>query len=333
MRLDLDDEQLLIQQAARDVLTARASIRRAREVADRPDGFDATLWGELCELGWPATAIPEGHAGQGLGLIDLAILLEEHGRGCAPTPLLGTVLAGLALSAAGTDFQQGRWLPELAGGASAACGFCAGRGAPTVAADISGALVAVLVDLDGGAAHLVVDPACRSAATIDRTRAYGIVLPGLAEPLGGDVTAALDRMLVAVAAELVGLSQRALDLTAEYLKDRRQFGQPIGAFQSVAHLAAEMFRDVEGARWATRAAAAAIDLGHDDATAVAAVAASAAADAAVDVTSTAIQLHGAVGFTWEADVHLLYKRALVTARLVGGAETHRTRALRAALGH
>jgi alkylation response protein AidB-like acyl-CoA dehydrogenase len=331
MRLDLDDAQRDIQQAVRDLLASRDSVGRARAMDGAAAPFDAQLWDELCELGWPGIAIPERHDGRGLGLVELAVVLEEHGRGCAPTPLLGAALAGLALVEAGSEAQQDRWLGELGRGAPAAFGFTHGGNAAPLVGDAGHADVAVLIPLDSGPATLVERPLVAPADTIDATRAYGTLATDIGEPLPGDGESARDHMLVAVAAELVGLGQRALDTSVEYARDRRQFGTPIGAFQSVAHLAAEMYRDVEGARWATRAAAAAIDLDHDDTTAVAAVAAAAAADAAVNVTSTAIQLHGAIGFTWEADVHLFYKRAHATARLIAGSHPHRARALRAAL--
>lgn len=331
MRLDLDDGQREIEQAVRELFASRDVLARTREIADGDAPFDAPLWDELRALGWAGIAVPEAHGGMGLGMVELTLLLEGHGRACAATPLLGCALAGLALTQAGGDDQRQRWLGELAAGALSAFGFPDGGAESVLVGDAGDAGLAVLVDGDRGEGLLVERPVLTPAATIDPTRAYATLPGGAGAMLPGDIGAARDRMLVALAAEMVGLAQRALDVTVEYVRDRQQFGTPIGAFQSVAHLAAEMFRDVEAARSSTRAAAAAIDAERDDTAQLAAIAAACTADAAVNVTSTAIQLHGAVGFTWEADPHFLYKRAHVTARLIGGARPHRVRALREAL--
>ena len=144
------------------------------------------------------------------------------------------------------------------------------------------------------------------------------------------MSAALDRALVAVSAELVGVCQRALDMTVEYVKERKQFGVPVGTFQAVHHGAAQMLLDTEGGRAAAYYAAWAADAEPERLPAAAAMAKAWSSDAGRSVTGAAIQLHGGIGFTWEADVHWLFKRAQIGSRLFGGAAAHRARVTRLA---
>jgi alkylation response protein AidB-like acyl-CoA dehydrogenase len=130
---------------------------------------------------------------------------------------------------------------------------------------------------------------------------------------------------VAVSAELVGVCDRAVEMTVAYVKERRQFGVPVGSYQAVSHRCAQMLLDSERARSSTAFAAWAADAGSERLPEAAAMAKAAASEAAVDVTASAIQAHGGIGFTWEADVHWLYKRALVDASLLGGAKQQRGR--------
>jgi alkylation response protein AidB-like acyl-CoA dehydrogenase len=164
-------------------------------------------------------------------------------------------------------------------------------------------------------------------ASIDSTRSAARVEapPDAGEALNGDVGAALDRALVAVASELVGVCDRALEMTVAYVKDRRQFGVPVGAYQAVSHRCAQMLLDTERARSLTAFAAWTADADPERLPEAAAMAKAAASDAGREVTADAIQAHGGIGFTWEADVHWLYKRAQVDAALLGGAKHHRAR--------
>jgi alkylation response protein AidB-like acyl-CoA dehydrogenase len=148
---------------------------------------------------------------------------------------------------------------------------------------------------------------------------------GSGEPLGGD---ALDRALVPVAAELVGVCDRALEMTVAYVKDRKQFGVPVGSYQAVSHRCAQMLLDTEKARATTAFAAWAADADPERLAEAASMAKAAASDAGREVTAAAIQMHGGIGFTWEADVHWLYKRAQIDAALLGGAKAHRARLTR-----
>jgi alkylation response protein AidB-like acyl-CoA dehydrogenase len=162
-------------------------------------------------------------------------------------------------------------------------------------------------------------------ASIDSTRSTARVSApeDAGEPLEGDVAAGVDRALVAVSSELVGVSDRALEMTVAYVKERRQFGVSVGSYQAVSHRCAQMLLDTEKARSTAAFAAWTADADPERLPEAAAMAKAAASDAGREVTSSAIQAHGGIGFTWEADVHWLYKRAQLDAALLGGAKVQR----------
>jgi alkylation response protein AidB-like acyl-CoA dehydrogenase len=317
---DLTDDQKEIKRVARELLADRSPFPKVREAAEAGE-YDAALWRELTELGWPGIAVAEEHGGQGLGAVELAVLLEELGYACAATPYLSTAVAAAVIQAAGTPAQQSRWLPGLASGE-----LSAGVGTPELAADAAGAAVAVLID--GGEAVLVEAPDAEMLTSIDSTRRYATVR-GDGEPLGAG---AIDRIYGAVAAEVVGICQRALDMTLEYVKDRKQFGVPVGSFQAVSHRCAQMLLHTESARSTAYYAAWAAEADRVRLAEAAALAGAAAADGGREVTASAIQAHGGIGFTWEADVHWLYKRAQLDAALLGGARRHREALAKSAAG-
>ena len=292
--------------------------------------YDDALWRELGELGWPGIAVAEEHGGQGLGVVELAILLEELGFALAVTPFLGTALAAAVLEQGGSDAQRERWLPGLAAGELVGAVGTARDGVAELVADGATADVLVLVEADGSArvaarAEAQVEP----VAAIDPTRRYARVRAD-GEALTGDVAAGVDRATVAVAAELVGVCQRALEMTLAYVKERKQFDTPVGAYQAVSHRCAAMLRETEGARSATYFAAWTADAEPQRLREGASLAKVAASGAGREVTASAIQAHGGIGFTWEADVHWLYKRAQLDSVLLGGAGEHRARLARIA---
>jgi alkylation response protein AidB-like acyl-CoA dehydrogenase len=325
MDFGLTDDQREIQRTARELLAERARPERVREHAEAGSS-DVELWRELSELGWPGIAVGEEHGGQGLGMVALAILCEELGRTLAPVPFLPSALAATAIEHAGSPEQRERWLPRLAAGEL--------RGALAEASDgvaelvIGGAEADVLVLVQDGAAELLTreQASIEPLSAIDPTRpAARVSGRGGGETLPGDLTGALARALVAVSAELVGVCGAALAMTVEYVKERRQFGTPVGAFQAVSHRCAQMLLDTETARSATSYAAWAADADPALLGEAAAMAKASASQAGRDVTAAAIQLHGGIGFTWEADVHWLYKRAQLDAALLGGAGRQRMR--------
>jgi alkylation response protein AidB-like acyl-CoA dehydrogenase len=317
MRFTLSEDQQEIKRTAHDLLANRSTMAKVRESAEA-GAYDDALTRELGELGWPGIAVGEEHGGQGLGIVELAVLLEELGYACAPTPFLGTALAALAIEHAGSADQQQRWLPGLASGElRGALGT-----ADSLIPDAPGADVVVVVDAAAGTAHVA--EGVEEVESVDPTRRHGRAT-GSGEALEGDVGAAIDRALVAVSAELVGVCQRALDMTVEYVKERKQFGVPVGTFQAVHHGAAQMLLDTEGGRAATYYAAWAADAEPQRLPMAAAMAKAWTSDAGRSVTGAAIQLHGGIGFTWEADVHWLYKRAQLDSALLGSAASHRAR--------
>src|SRR4051794_8704333 len=329
MNFDLSEDQHQIKRTARELLASRSTWEKVRGAAEA-GRYDDDLFKEVSELGWPGIAVSEEHGGQGLGMVELAVLLEELGYACAVTPFLGSVLAALVIEHAGSAEQRSRWLPSLAGGeARGALGIVGPDGAAELVPDAPGAAVVVLADVEAGTATLL-EGGGEDTASIDPTRRYGRVEGG-GEPLGGDVAAALDRAAIAVAAELVGVCQRALDMTIAYVKERKQFGVPVGSFQAVQHRAAQMLRDTESARAATYFAAWAADADPERLGIAAAMAKATASDAGRTVTGDGIQLHGGIGFTWEADLHWLFKRAQLDSRFLGGAATHRARIARLAV--
>jgi alkylation response protein AidB-like acyl-CoA dehydrogenase len=318
MDFDLTDDQKEIKRVAKELLADRSPLTKVREAAEAGEYSDA-LWRELCELGWPGIAVAEEHGGQGLGAVELAVLLEELGYACAATPFLSTAVTAAVIQSAGTAEQQARWLPGLASGESTA-----GIGTSELMADGVGADVVVLID--GDDAFLVEAPQAETLVSIDSTRRFATVNAD-GEPLAPH---AVERIRAAISAEVVGICQRALDMTLAYVKDRRQFGVAVGSFQAVSHRCAQMLLQTESARSTAYYAAWAADAAPDRLTEASALAAAAAADSGREVTASAIQAHGGIGFTWEADVHWLYKRAQLDTAMLGGARRHREALARSA---
>ncbi len=330
MDFGLTDDQREIQRTARELLNERARPERVREHAEAGTQDDS-LWHELCELGWPGIAIAEEYGGQGLGRIELSILCEELGRSLAPVPFLSSALAATLIEHAGSPEQRERWLPGLATGEIDGALGVSVDGVAELVAGAAQAAVIVLVEDDRGTGRTLTSEQAEilPVASIDPTRPAARVRasedwnPNHPESLPGDVSAALDRALVAVSSELVGVCDRALEMTLAYVKERKQFGVPVGSFQAVSHRCAQMLLDTEKARSLTASAAWSADADPDGLAEAAAMAKAAASDAGREVTASAIQMHGGIGFTWEADVHWLYKRAQLDAVLLGGAGRNR----------
>lgn len=356
MDFGLSEEQRLLEQTLRRWLEEQVPVARVREVAARPDAFDATLWRGLAELGVLGLLVPEAHGGGGLGLLDAALAMESLARAAAPVPFLGSaVLAPTALRAAGTESQQRTWLPRLAGGEArigVALGELTGRrddaalrveggrlaGRALFAIDAVGA-DALVVALDrehlalvpADAAHLAVTP----LATIDRTRrvaelAFDGVGPieWLGSPAGtpGAAARVLAAGRIALAADALGAAERALEMAVAYAKQRVQFGRPIGSFQAVKHLCAEMTAELEPARSLLWYAAWAFDHRPGEAVLMAAHAKAHCAEVASAIVRTSTEVYGGYGFTDEGDLHLWFKRAGLDRQLLGGPEAVRAEA-------
>jgi alkylation response protein AidB-like acyl-CoA dehydrogenase len=314
---DLSEDQHALALAAAGLLAAKAE---PRVVVDRGGGWDDGLWRAMVDQGWPGIAVPEADGGVGLGLVEAAVLAEAVGGAVAPAPIVPQLIALDALGATA-------WRPRLIDGSAVAAVAWSGQReavpyAPSaaVAVGVVGTEL-VVADLTGR------QP--RAEPAMDRTREVGwLDLTAIAsEPVGGPEAARrfLDVGAALHAAELLGVSQRMLDVSVQYAKDRVQFGRPIGSFQAVKHRCADMLVDVEGMRSAAYYAAWCLDARHPDASVAASTAKTWCSDAAMRVTQSALQVHGGIGFTWESDVHLYLKRAQLSALLFGDATYHRAR--------
>jgi alkylation response protein AidB-like acyl-CoA dehydrogenase len=365
MYFDLTDEQQAIKSTAHDFLASRFKSERLREIAASDDGFDAAGWTEMAELGWTGLAVPEEWGGQGLGIVELAVLFEEMGYALAPSPLFSNTIAGLALTLCGSDDLRERYLRPLAAGelrgtpALWDAGSPAAPGGFTMEAKADGGGVVLdgekilvpdaasadffLVATSDGKRHLVERAADGVTVTaepsIDPTRRFSSVrfdgvrvaaadtLPG-AE---GDYYPVFFRLCVALAAESTGIAQRTMEMAVEYAKDRQQFGRPIGAYQAVSHRCAQMLLETENARSAVYGAAWAADAEPESLPLAASTAKAYASDAGWRVPDASIQVHGGIGFTWEHDLHFFLKRGRSNAAIFGDAKWHRERVADAVL--
>jgi alkylation response protein AidB-like acyl-CoA dehydrogenase len=323
------------------------------------------LWSHMAGLGWMGLAIPEDEGGIGYTLVDRAILAEEMGRANLPLPWFTTLcLAAETIRAAATPEQRKDLLGKIASGQARATlalmepGGAISPGAIAARAEVSGGKVKLsgtktfvpdlqTADIVIVAARLEDQPALialevadlaevTSEPTLDQTRPLStIVLDGIEIPedriLGGGpcgwapIEQALDRAATILAAEMAGGSQHCLDLSIEYAKVRKQFGRPIGSFQGVSHRCSEMLLQIEGARSLTYYAAWCCDEDAANAPIAVSSAKAAASDTFRSCTAQAIQIHGGIGFTWEANLHLWYRRAFWSAAYLGDAVTHRER--------
>jgi alkylation response protein AidB-like acyl-CoA dehydrogenase len=321
MRFDLTDDQRAVRDAIDDLCRTRWDSQALRRYVGGEDDGSA-LWAELVAAGWTGVTVPEEYGGQGLGMVELALVCEGLGRAMAPAHFFGNAAAATLVVTAGTDEQRQRWLPGFArGDARGAMGMLQPDGS-ALALDAGGADAVVLVA--PGGARLAGADGCRVEPVegVDLTRRLSRVFPAAAEELGSCATAAIDRIEVALSAELVGVAQRAMDLAVDHARTRQQFGRPIGAYQAVSHRCADMLLDVESARSAVLYAAWTADNDADALPFAASVAKVAAAQGAWRVTTSSLQVHGGIGFTWEHDCHLLLRRASASGRLLGSVDFH-----------
>jgi alkylation response protein AidB-like acyl-CoA dehydrogenase len=321
MDFDLSDDQLALRAGARELLDAQASSARLRAHTETGVGFDTALWSAMADQGWLGIEVAEAQGGVGLGAVEVAVLCEELGRHAAPAPFVSTVLAIDALRGAGED----AWIDRLVSGDALACvAWDATAPVPYApSADIA------VVITDDGVYVMEIDDRPRRQPAMDLTRELGWLAydPARARRLGGvDArTRLLDRGAVFCAADMLGSASRALDLAVEHAKDRVQFGRPIGSFQAVKHRCADMLVDVEGMRSTVYWAAWCIGAGDPEASVAASTAKTWCSDASKRVMSSALQVHGGIGFTWEHDLHFFMKRAQLDQLAFGDASAHRAR--------
>jgi alkylation response protein AidB-like acyl-CoA dehydrogenase len=324
LNFDFTDDQQAIKRTARDFLASRYKAEKVRELAES-GSYDDALWGEISELGWPGIFIPEEYGGQGLGVVELVIVMEELGYALAPSPFFSNVAAGLAILHGGSEDQKQRWLPGIAAGEERGTVGVVTNGEAPLVPDADSASVIVLIDGDSATVVEAGDAEIERRDAIDSTRRFSSVRAEGGEPLGGDFSAGIDRAEAALAAELVGIGQRVMEMAVEYAKDRKQFDRPIGSYQAVSHACAQMLLEVESSRSAVYYAGWASDYEPESAALAASVAKAYAADAGWNVTAAALQVHGGIGFTWEHDLHFFLKRARTDGHLLGSARHHRER--------
>ncbi len=361
MQFSFNEEETLLQESVSGFLASHGSSAAMRSAIDSEPGYDPALWRSIVgEMGMGGIAFPARLGGAEMGHVGLAIAMMEMGRVLLPSPYFSSIgMAAQAILNAGTEAQQDALLPGVISGDTIAT--LAWRGlerTPAIAvrfqngqldgeagfvpyAHVSGLLV-VAAKADDGKTVLVALPADTAGVTIERhvsmdlTRPLSTVrLAGVAvahdQILGGDADAAsalaltLDLARIALAAENAGGAEGVLDLTVAYTKDRVQFGRPIGSFQALKHRMADMMVEVETAKTGAYYAACMVDEGSNELEEAAAIANSYSADAFMGATGNAIQLHGGIGFTWEHDAHLFFKRARANAVLLGDPSSQRVR--------
>jgi len=347
MNFEFSEEQLFIREQARNFLGRECPPALVRGVLDSDRGHDEGLWRQIAGLGWTAMAIPEDCGGLGLGYLELCVIAEELGRALAPVPFSSSVyLAAEAIKRWGTDAQRQAYLPRLASGeligtlahseglgaarvsARVAGGRASGRKLPVPDGDSAGLAVLSALDERGELRLYLVELDAAGVSreplqSIDPSRAQAaITLDGAAaEPLGDAGATALQALLdgaaVMLAFEQLGTAQAAMDTGLAYTRQRYAFGRPVASFQAIKHRFADMFVALELARANAYYGAWALATDAPDLPLAAATARVSASEAGWFVTRENIQVHGGMGFTWEFDCHLYYRRAQLLSCAVG----------------
>ena len=351
MTFMLNDEQGMLKESARDFFREQAPVSRLRKHRDaKQNGRDPELWREMSAMGWAGVITPEEFGGAGLGYVALGAVLEESGRTLVASPLHSSALAGAsALMLAGTDAQKQKWLPKIAAGEVVATvavdegahhaprksklafggGKLTGEKAYVADGHIADLFVVAGADalyvLKAGAAGVT----RRELVTADSRGAADLKFEAApAEKMNGGadvIDAILDRARIGLAAEMLGTATEAFEITSEYLKTRRQFGQVIGGFQALQHRAAKLFTELELTRSCVLAALDALDRNDKRVPEFASLAKARACETLHLASNEMVQLHGGIGMTDEHDAGLYLKRARAAEALYGGASFHRDR--------
>lgn len=353
MQFDFSEEQKELAQSVRRFFQRECPPGIVREVIDGDASFHAGLWAKLAEQGFLAAAIPEEFGGVGAGYLELCLVAQECGRALAPVPTVSSIyLAAEFLLAAGSEEQKAAWLPRIAiGDVVGTLALAGGPGEPraeTLGASVSqGKLSGVkLPVLHGDAAHLAIVLANDEAnapslylvdlsapgvrreplKVIDQSRkAARLIFDNVpAERLGeagqgfAILDAVRDRAAVLVAFEQIGGAEAALEMACQYARDRYAFGRQIGSFQAIKHMLADCYVSLELARSNCYYGAWALSAGSDRLASAAAHARVASTIAFQQCSANNIQTHGGMGFTWEFDCHLHYRRSNALALVLGG---------------
>ena len=356
MNFDFSDEQKQLRDEARKFLAEKCPPKTVRTVLEGKQPYDRELWKGLADMGFLGVAIPEAYGGAGAGHLELCVLAEEMGRALAPVPFSSTVyLAAEALLLAGSDAQRQKWLPLVASGeAIGTLALFEGKGNPSPEgiklSAAGGGLNGVKKPVPDGAIADFAIVAARAGSSGRETdislflvdmKAEGVEAKSLinvdpsrgqaeltfrnckAEPLGranegwSIVSQLLDRAAVLMAFEQVGGADRALEMGRDYALDRIAFGRPIGSFQAVKHMLADMYVSATLARSNCYYGAWALSTNASELPEAAAAARISATQAFQHCAKNNIQVHGGMGFTWEFDCHLYYRRANAAALSLG----------------
>jgi acyl-CoA dehydrogenase len=346
-----DQEQLRGQ--VRRFLGDKCPMAAVRTILDGPEPFNRALYREMGDIGLLGATIPEAYGGSGIGPLELCVVAEEAGRVLAPVPLSSSIyLAAEFLMAAGSEAQKSDWLPKLATGEAVGTFAHAERAGrvseQTILASVNGnrlrgvkapvpdgdvadvAIVSArgprgislwLVDLAGAGVRR------ERLENIDPTRSQARLIfdDAPAEPLAGKVWSTLSRVLdraaVLMAFEQIGGADRALEMARDYALERMAFGRPIGSFQAIKHMLCDMYVSTTLARSNCYYGAWAISTEATELSVAAATARVSATQAFLLCTKNNIQVHGGIGFTWEYDCHLYYRRANALALALGSQST------------
>jgi len=347
VRFELNDDQRELREFVRAFLERHAGPEAVRAAALDGDGFAREAWERLTgEMELTALAIDPERGGAGASFVEVGIALEELGRTLLPVPYLPTVVAAAALAGAP---EAGELLERIAGGAAAAVALDgdgiearAGAGGLLVSGTASYVIDAPHAELFVCAARLDGEPTpvalrrgegveVEPLMTLDATRRQGELrldgAPALRLAAPGEGEAALGRardlLSVGLAVEAVGAAARIFEVTLDYLRERVQFGRPIGTFQALKHRCADLAAGLEAARSTAYYAAWAADGAPEELPVLGPLARAVCNDAFLKVAAEAIQMHGGIGFTWEHDAHLYFKRAKSTELLGGGSRAWR----------
>ena len=354
MEFGLSESQKLLRDNARKFFATECPMAEVRRLMETETAFDAVLWAKLAEQGYNGCIFSEEYGGVGLGKGELILLMEEAGRALLPGPFFSTVaLAGPVIDAVASPDQKKKYLGAI----------CAGEARSTVAIfedaaawDPARFQVTVVNGKLSGEKRFVTDAAAADWIVVAASNGVFLVDPkasgveispmsGMdltrklytmhmnhtpAEKLGdvAGLAGALDIATAALAGEMAGGMQRTLEMTVEYAKTRKQFGKPIGSFQAVQHQCADMYLETESSRSAAYYAAWALEEKAPDAAVAVSIAKMYASDASRTVGNRGIQVQGGMGFTWENDVHLYYRRAKASETAFGDATFHRERIAR-----
>lgn len=329
MDFTFTEDQMLFRESVRDFLVNEVTPERVRASWESEHGRDAQLWSQLAELGLTGMTVPEAQGGLGMSAVDFVLLAQECGYVALPEPLVHTALVAVpTLSAIGGEFAA-TWLPRVASGeakvvvgleqnnlvedAHVADLLLLQRGNTVVAAEQSQVTLRHNESIDPSRKLFMVQPADDATVVADGDAAATLV------------ACALDRGALGAAAQALGLAQRMVDMSVEYTAQRQQFGKPIGSFQAVKHHMANVAVRLEYAKAPTHRAAYAV--ANDSPLAAQAVshAKLVACEAANLAAKHCIQVHGAMGYTWEVDLHIFMKKAWAMANTYGDAGFHKAR--------